>query len=229
MPLKYLYFSWILFSIHCSFANLNQKLKPVNIDTTKGKTADSITIINHTKMYYGKTPRGEKDFGPGSYFLYLSEKQKEIGRTRYQWKDIQVYDINDKSFQFTNIKSDYVFFVTVHRPKSDWDEEEWKHIFQVLTFCILPCKQNVSLDVSVKLYYKNSFISEKVSHLTATRYLSPWYLPVPFAFQMRDYGTLFNEPSVYSALYLNGFQESIDGIYEQLPNQLTQDTSDLPE
>ncbi|XDD47144.1 hypothetical protein AB3N60_03395 [Leptospira sp. WS39.C2] len=227
--MKYFYFSFIFFLFQCSFANVDRQVKPFPIETILGKTSDAITIINHTRMYNNQTPRGERDFGPSSYLTYLSEKQKEIGKSRYQWKDIYIYNLNDKNFQFTNIKTDYVFFVSVNRPKSDWDGEEWKHIFKVLTFCIIPCKQNISLDVSVKLYYKNGLVTEKVSHLTATRYFSPWYLPVPHLFQMRDYGTLTNEPSVFSTLYLNGFQEAVDEIYQHIPNQLTQDTRVLPE
>lgn len=216
---------FLLFTSYCSFANLHHKIGPISQDHFKGKLSESITILNYIRMDQGQTPRGEKNFGPGSYSLYLSEKQKEIGRTRYQWKDIDIFNINDPKFQMTDIKTDYVFFVSVNRPKSDWDKLDLKQFLQLITYCLVPCHQNVSLDVSVKLYYQNGLVSEKVSHLTANRYMSPWYIPVPHLFQMRDYGLLFNEPSVYSSLYLNGFQEAIDQIYAKLPHKQTLETT----
>lgn len=217
--MKYLYLCFISFCFHCSFANLDRSLKPFSNVSVNGNFAKEVTILNHNRLYNHQTHKGYRDFGPGSYRTYLSGKQKEIGNTRYHWKDIYIYTINDKEFKFTDIKTDYVFFVSVDRPVSDWDGAEWKHLFQVFTLCVIPCKQNVNLDVSVKLYYKNNLVSEKVSHHSATRYLSPWYLPFPFLFQMRDYGNLFNEPSVYTTMYLYGFQEAIDEIYLELPKQ----------
>lgn len=222
--MKYIYLSSFIFFFHCSFADLDRGLKKNPEASANYKLFKHVTILNHTRLYNGQTPRGYRDFGPTSYQTYLSEKQKEIGKARYQWKDIYVFNINDKEFQFTNIKTDYVFFVSVNRAVSDWEGEEWKHIFQVVTLCVIPCTQKISLDVSVKLYYKNGLVSEKVSHLSATRYMSPWYLPVPHLFQMRDYGILFNEPSVVSAMYLQGFQEAIDEIYLNLPNELAKET-----
>lgn len=226
--MKYIYLSSLIFFFHCSFADLDRGLIKNPEASANYKLFKNVTILNHIRLYNGQTSRGYRDFGPVSYQTYLSEKQKEIGKARYQWKDIYVYDVNDSKFQFTDIKTDFVLFVSTNRAISDWEGEEWKHIFQVVTLCVIPCTQKISLDVSVKLYYKNGLVSEKVSHLAAIRYMSPWYLPVPFLFQMRDYGILFNEPSVFSILYLNSFQEAIDEIYLNLPDELAKETKSVP-
>ncbi|EMY63428.1 hypothetical protein LEP1GSC203_2598 [Leptospira terpstrae serovar Hualin str. LT 11-33 = ATCC 700639] len=220
--MKYIYFCFIIFYSHCSFANLDRRLKKFPKDSKKGKISDTVTILNQNRMYFRPSNLGLVESHPllgDSPAKYFAKKQEEIGKNRYQWKEISIHNIDDKEFQLTNIKTDFVFFVSAGRPRSNWDQGNITQLLQMITFCIIPCKQNITLDVTVKLYHKNSLVSEKVSHHSGTRYLSPWYLPFPFLFQMRDYGNLFNEPSVYTTMYLYGFQEAIDEIYLELPKQ----------
>ncbi|XDD54857.1 hypothetical protein AB3N62_03370 [Leptospira sp. WS4.C2] len=220
--MKYLYFSFIIFNFYCSFANLDRSLKKFPKDSTKGKISDTVTILNQNRMYLRPSNMGLVESRPlfgDSPVIYFAKKQEEIGKNRYQWKEIFVHNIDDKEFQLTNVKTDFVFFVSAGRPRSNWDQGNITQLLQMLTFCIVPCKQNVMLDVTVKLYHKNSLVSEKVSSHSGTRYSSPWYLPFPFLFEMRDYGNLSNEPNIFSTMYLNGFQEAIDEIYSELPKK----------
>ncbi|EOQ95139.1 hypothetical protein LEP1GSC195_2614 [Leptospira wolbachii serovar Codice str. CDC] len=220
--MKFFYFSLFSLCFHCSFANLDRGLRNIPKDSTKGKISDTVTILNQNRMYFRKEYSGSVEVGPlfgESVTQYFANKQIEVGKSRYQWKEIYIHNIDDKDFQLTNVKTDYVFFVTAARPRSNWEEGSLMQLLQMLTFCIVPCKQKVALDVTVKLYHKNSLVSEKVSTHSGTRYFSPWYLPVPFLFEMRDYGNLSHEPSIFSTLYLNGFQEAIDQIYLDLPKE----------
>ncbi|TGL44869.1 hypothetical protein [Leptospira perdikensis] len=224
--MKYLYLSFLIFYVHCSFANLDRGLKNFSNDSTKGKISDTVTILNQNRIYFQPSYRGLVESRPlfgGSPAQYFAKKQEEIGRTRYQWKVISIHNIDEKEFQLTDVKTDYVFFVTANRPRSDWEDGRLSQVFQLVTLCIIPCKQKVTLDVTVKLYHKNSLVSEKVSTHSGTRYLSPWYLPFPYLFEMRDYGNLSNEPSIFSALYLRGFQEATDQIYLDFPKESRND------
>ncbi|TGL87605.1 hypothetical protein EHQ68_07205 [Leptospira congkakensis] len=224
--MKYFYLSSLIFYFHCSFANLDRNLKPFSKESTKAKISDTVTILNQNRMYFQPSYRGLVEYSPpfgDSPTIYFSKKQEEIGRNRYQWKEISIHNIDEKEFQLTNVKTDYVFFVTATRPRSDWDQGSFKQVLQLVTFCIIPCKQKITLDVTVKLYHKNSLVSEKVSSHSGTRYLSPWYMPFPFLFEMRDYGNLSNEPSIFSTLYLNGFQDAIDEIYLKLPKEVAEE------
>ncbi|PKA24254.1 hypothetical protein CH381_21580 [Leptospira sp. mixed culture ATI2-C-A1] len=230
--MKYIYLIFVGCCLHCSFADLDRYVKPFPKESTKTKISDSITILNQNRMYYSKEHTGWVETNPlfgGPTNQYFSIKQKEIGHSRYHWKDIHIYNIDDKNFQLTDIKTDFVFFVTANRPRSDWEEGRLGQVFQLVTLCIFPCHQKVKLEVTVKLFYKNSLLAEKVSTHSGTRYFSPWYIPLPFLFQMRDYGNLVNEPNAFSTMYLQGFQEAIDEIYLTLPKELAKDTEGLVE
>ncbi len=229
--MKYFFSIFLILCFHCSFANLDRNLKPFLRESSKTKISDSVTILNQNRMYHSKQRKGWVEMGPifgEPTNQYFPKKQKEIGQSRYHWKEIYIHNIDDNNFQLTDVKTDYVFFVTASHPRSDWEEGRFSQVLQLITHCIIPCKQKFIQEVKVKLFYKNSLLSEKVSSVSGTSYLSPWYIPFPFLFQMRDNGNLTNEPSLVSALYLQGFQEAIDEIYINLPDELAKETKGVP-
>ncbi|TGK47643.1 hypothetical protein EHQ16_02535 [Leptospira kanakyensis] len=229
--MKYFYLSLIVFFYQCAFANLEQKLKPFSENTTKGKISESITILNQNRVFSQKKYTGWYEMNPIfglSRSEYFAKKQQEIGVSRYHWKTIYTHNIEDKDFELTNVKTDYVIFVVANQPKSNWEQASFGQVLQILTICLFPCKDNLSLEVTVKLYHQNRLVSEKKTLQLATRFISPWYALVPHQFQMRDYGLAFNEPNVVSTLYLQGFQEAIDDIYLHLPNQVEQEAKIHP-
>lgn len=66
-------------------------------------------------MYFRKEYRGWVEVGPilgESVTQYFKNKQLEIGKSRYQWKEIDIYNIDDKEFQLINIKTDFLYFHT---------------------------------------------------------------------------------------------------------------------
>lgn len=220
--MKFLVFILLTLHFQCSFANIDRSLKPFTKELRYDQMNRQITIINQIRMYYEKGHVGWVELGPmfdESPFDYFSRKQREIGQSRYQWKKIFTYNVHDQNFQITDVKTDYVFFVSVGKPKSDREEGSFLQTIQVISLCLLPCKEFISLDVQVKLFYKNELISEKKSTQSGSRYLSIWYFPFPSDFHMRDFGHLSYEPSLESSLFLNGFQEAIDEIYASLPNE----------
>lgn len=220
--MKYIYLSLIIFIYQCSFADVDRNLKPFPEESVKTKISESVTILNQNRIYFRKEHTGWVERGPlfgEPINQYFPKKQKEIGQSRYHWKDIYIYSIDDKSFQLTDVKTDFVFLVTANRPRSDWEEGRFSQMLQLITYCFIPCKQKFVQEVKVKLFYKNRLLSEKLSTVSGTGYLSPWYIPFPFLFQMRDNTNLTNEPSLVSTLYLQGFQEAIDEIYLELPKQ----------
>lgn len=230
--MKFTYVCLFIFFYHCSFADVDRNLKPYSKESSKTKISDSITILNQNRIYFSKQHTGWIEMDPlfgEPINEYFAKKQKEIGHSRYRWKDIYIHNIDDKNFQLTDVKTDYVFFVTANRPHSDWEEGRFSQMIQLITYCMIPCKQKIIQEVKVKLFYKNSLLSEKVSTISGTSYMSPWYIPFPFLFQMRNNGNLTNEPSLVSTLYLNGFQEAIDEIYLALPNELAKETKVVPE
>ncbi|TGM55147.1 hypothetical protein EHQ91_09400 [Leptospira biflexa] len=229
--MKYLVFSCLLCLTQCAFVNFEHQLKPFPKEWQKDKIGESITILNQNRVFYQKGHKRFVETNPmfgmpwSEFFL---KKQKEIGSSRYKWKTIYIHNIEDKNFELTNVKTDYVLFVVANRPKSDWDEGNLGQVLQMLTLCIYPCQQKLRLDVTVKLYYQNRLVLEKTNTQLATRYLSPWYVLVPYRFQMRDYGNALNEPNTFSAMYIQGFQEATDEIQLNLRNEVAQETNDAP-
>ncbi|MCW7505051.1 hypothetical protein [Leptospira paudalimensis] len=229
--MKYFLICSILCLTQCAFANLDHQIKPFPKELERNKIGESITILNQNRVFFQKGHKRFVEINPmfGMHWSeYFPKKQKEIGQSRYHWKEIYIHNIDDGNFQLTDVRTDYVFFVTASHPRSDWEEGRFSQVLQLITHCIIPCKQKFIQEVKVKLFYKNSLLSEKVSSVSGTSYLSPWYIPFPFLFQMRDYGNLTNEPSLVSALYLQGFQEAIDEIYLNLPDELAKETKGVP-
>ncbi|WP_244247413.1 hypothetical protein [Leptospira montravelensis] len=229
--MKYIYLCPMIFFYQCVFADLEHQLKPFSEKTAKEKMSESITILNQNRVFQHRAFTGWIEMNPmfglprSEYFV---KKQNEIGTSRYQWKTIYIHNIEDKHFELTNLKTDYVIFVVANHPKSDWDQKSFGQVLQMLTICLFPCQEKLNLEVTVKLYHKSRLVSEKKTLQLATRYISPWYVLNPHQFQMRDHGNLFDEPSVVSAMYLQGFQEAIDEIYLNLPDELVEETKGVP-
>lgn len=211
----------LFFFSHCSFANLNRTVKPLQVQTNKSLLSDHITILNYNRMYFTKEYTGwveKKPLENETTFQYFKRKQTDIGKSRYKWKEISIFDVSDERFQMTDVKSEYVFFVSAGQIHSDREEGSFLQTLQVISFCIIPCKETISLEVSVKLFYLNSLVAEKKTIQSGSRHISPWYLLFPVDFQMKDLGNLAYEPSLPTALFLNGFQEAIDEINTNILN-----------
>lgn len=164
-----------------------------------------------TREYVGWVEK--KPLDNETTFQYFKRKQTEIGKSRYQWKEISIFDVSDERFQMTDVKSDYVFFVAAGQIHSDREEGSFLQTLQVISFCLIPCSETISLEVTVKLFHQNSLVAEKKTIQSGSRHISPWYLLFPGEFQMKDLGNLAYEPSLPTALFLNGFQEAIDEMY----------------
>ncbi|TGM83856.1 hypothetical protein [Leptospira levettii] len=230
--MKYLLISCILCLSQCAFANLEHQMKPFPKGLEKNKIGESVTILNQNRVFFQRGHKRYVEINPmfgKPWSEYFSKQQKQIGFSRYEWKTVYVHNIEDKNFELTNVKTDYVFFVVANRVKSNWEEGNLGQVLQMLSFCLYPCQENLSLEVTVKLYHQNRLVSEKKNTQMATRYISPWYVFIPNRFQMRDNGNAFNEPNVVSSMYLQGFQEAIDEIYLNLPNELANEMKGIPE
>ncbi|WP_039928466.1 hypothetical protein [Leptospira yanagawae] len=229
--MKYLIMICILSLTQCVFANLDHQPRTFPKDLEKNKIAKSITILNQNRVFYQRGYKRFVEINPMfgiPWSEYFSKQQKKIGSSRYQWKTVFINNIEDKNFELTKVKTDYILFVVANRPKSDWEEGKISQTLQMLILCLYPCEEKLSLDVTVKLYHENRLVTEKTNTQLATRYLSPWYIFVPNRFQMRDYGNLTNEPNAFSTMYLQGFQMAVDEIYQTLPNEVGNETKNEP-
>ncbi|TGK46639.1 hypothetical protein [Leptospira bouyouniensis] len=229
--MKYILICCILFITQCAFANLEHQLRTFPKELEKNKIDESITILNQNRMFFQKGHKRYVEINPMfgmPWNEYFSKQQKQIGYSRYQWKTVYVHNIDDKNFELTNVKTDYVLFVVANRPKSDWEEGNLGQVLQMLTLCLYPCQEKLNLEITVKLYHQNRLVTEKKNTQMATRYISPWYIFIPNRFQKRDFGNAFNEPNIVSTMYLQGFQEAIDEISLNLRSDVANESNDVP-
>jgi hypothetical protein len=220
--IRILGFSFALLFMGCAYADIHYRPNTFSKET-KEKAGFSnqqhITLLNDNLMFYERHFNGFEEFAPlygESPEVYFSQKQREILKARYKSEKIDIFNIHNKSFDPSQIKSDFVYLVSAEPIQDERYQTSLLKVLKILTFCMIPCTQKFKLDITVKAYHRNKWIAENKTTTEATQSVSPLYLIIPTSFEMLDSGKLTIEGSVQAKMYLVGFQNTMDDLIQKL-------------
>ncbi len=220
--IRILGFSLGLSFMGCVFADFHRKPNAFSKEKAGFLVGKSITLLNDNRMFYQKGFHSYVEYLPPfgeDPHTYFPKKQREIGETRYKWKYADIYNIHDKDFEFSKVKTDHVLLISVHPPEDERIYNNFYQVVQLLSFCLFPCKFEIKLDTSIQYYYKNKWIAESKFRSESQQSLSPIYLFVPTRFDIELGAQHTTENHLFSILFLEGFQNAMDELVLKLSEE----------
>ncbi|MDF3818402.1 hypothetical protein P3G55_00740 [Leptospira sp. 96542] len=203
----------ILISVffYSCFAKIESNPQSKIVVKSTQRNFQNISILNDNEIYM-KAEQKNLFGASDEYITKMNEKTTQILEKRLGWKIVGIYNIHDKNFDINMISTEDNILVTSSHITKFIPFHNAIAIFPLLSYCLIPCHQNVKMNVSVKFFHKSELVAEGNSIMEGKRFISPFYIFVPFLFE-RFEGHVLDESSLLSSMFLQGFEYSVvDGL-----------------